>query len=207
VFITTVAPFFFVLNLLKFRYTFNFLKMKKNNSLIVILAVVVLLIFVSWIFTRGEPLGQDFSKAMADQGATHIDEGTDVEYKTNPPTSGNHWPEALLDGLYDTEKPDEAIVHSLEHGRVWISYNPKVSGEVVARLNEILKRESAVILTPRSGNDTDIALSAWTRLDTFNLEDGNLTEGLEKRISDFIQRYKHKGPELIKGIAPGKSYE
>src|SRR3990167_11186190 len=73
-----------------------------------------------------EPTGQDYSTQMPYEGATHVDEGAEVSYQSNPPTSGSHWPIPLLDGLYDTEKPDEALVHSLEHGRIWVSYKPDI---------------------------------------------------------------------------------
>ena len=53
-----------------------------------------------------------------------------------------------------------------------------------------------VVITPRPENDTDIALAAWGQLDTFDLDDlenGDLIE----RIEDFALRYQgeHAGHE------------
>lgn len=150
-------------------------------------------------------LGPDFSREMPFEGAEHVAEGTDVVYQSNPPTSGPHWPQPLTDGIYDREKPDEAVVHSLEHGRVWISYKPSIPQETKEILKELLKGQSAVILTPRSANEADIALAAWQRLDTFALNpDGSFEK---KRILDFITRYKNKGPEFVPGNGGGKRYE
>lgn len=157
-----------------------------------------------WIVSRVEPPATDYSKAMADEGREHVSEGANVEHKSNPPTSGSHWPVPLSDGVYQTEKPDEAIIHSLEHGRVWISYKPTIPEEVKKKL-EKLGTGQALIATPRSANDTDVALAAWARLDTFNLNpDGSLDE---RRVRDFIARYKNKGPEFIPGSGGGKTYE
>ena len=53
------------------------------------------------------------------------------DYKTNPPTSGNHVepPYQQADGAY-SEMPDEIyIVHSLEHGRMEIQYSPDLPEE------------------------------------------------------------------------------
>lgn len=147
----------------------------------------------------------DFSQTIPDEGRSHTDEGTRVEYQSNPPTSGNHWGEPLADGIYDTEKPDEAVVHSLEHGRVWISYKPSIPEQTKKSLEELLKKYNGTVLTPRSANDTDIALATWNRLDTFNLNpDGTFDES---RITDFINRWRNKGPEFVPGHGGGKTYE
>lgn len=147
----------------------------------------------------------DFSKAMPDEGRAHVSEGTNVEYASNPPTSGSHWSEPLADGIYDTEKPDEAIVHSLEHGRIWISYKPSISEQTKKSLEDLLKKYNGTMLTPRSANDMDIALAAWNRVDTFNLNpDGTFDE---QRITDFTNRWRNKGPEFVPGNGGGKTYE
>lgn len=149
-------------------------------------------------------LGTDFSRAVAYEGANHIQENENARYQSNPPTSGEHWSFPLRSGIYDTEKPDEAVVHSMEHGRVWVSYKPSISEETKKALEALMKTQGQTILSPRNANDTDIALAAWTRLDTFNLNpDGTFDE---KRIRDFIQRYRNKGPESVPSEQGAKTY-
>ena len=152
------------------------------------------------IANKPAPLGEDFSRGMPDEGATHVTEGEKVTYQSQPPTSGDHWPDPLRDGIYDIEKPDEAIVHSLEHGRIWISYRPDIPDEIKEQVRAIAKREVRVIVTPRAANATDIALAAWNRLDTFSKEEFN-----ESRVRDFIRRYRDKGPEYVPQMT-GKTY-
>jgi len=149
--------------------------------------------------------GPDLSRNMTFEGGNHIGERESVLYQSNPPTSGSHWFTPLRTGVYEREKPDGAIIHSLEHGKVWVSYKPSVPEETKQALKGLLKGDSQVILTPRSANDTDIALSAWTRLDTFDLEeDGTLDE---ERILGFVRRYRNKGPEAISGNQGTKTYD
>lgn len=151
-----------------------------------------------------ENLGPDYSRAMPYEGAQHFPEGTILTHQSNPPTSGPHWPDPLRDGIYDKEKPDEAIVHSLEHGRVWISYRPDVNEETIAALKNLAEKQVRVVMTPRAANQNDIALAAWTRLDAFDLaEDGTFDA---QRILDFIARYRDKGPEYVPQMT-GKKYE
>jgi len=150
------------------------------------------------------PTGPDYSKSMRNEGADHVAEGTKVTYQSNPPTSGSHWQDPLLDGIYEKEKPEEAIVHSLEHGRIWISYQPSLPQSVIDQLKSVASEQKRVILTPRARNEAPIALAAWRRLDTFSLdENGNVDE---QRIFDFIERYRDKGPEYVPQMT-GKRYE
>ena len=160
------------------------------------------------IFTSEDEtvLGSDYSKEMPYEGATHVPEGTAVEYRSHPPTSGNHWPDPLLDGIYDTEKPDEAIVHSLEHGRIWISYKPEIGEEVISALKEAVSGQRRIIITPRAANETDIALASWTRLDAFNVSESDVSAELQQRILDFVNRYRDHGPEYVPQMN-GKRYE
>lgn len=156
-----------------------------------------------------EDLGPNYSQSVPFEGAQHVAEGTEVSYRSNPPTSGSHWPDPLRDGIYEEEKPDQAIIHSMEHGRVWVSYKPEIGEEAIQFLKDLLRREVRVILTPRAGNETDIVLAAWTRLDAFDLaQDGEqlaLSE-VEGRVRDFIERYRDQGPEYIPQMT-GKTYD
>lgn len=186
-------------------------KNKKTKKLLIVAGLIALAVVVvgliAWIvIVSWDPLSPDLSIEMPEEGKQHLKEGDSITYESNPPTSGSHWPVSLADDVYDTEKPDEAIIHSLEHGRIWVSYRPSIPEETKENLKNLLRGEGAVILTPRSANETDIALAAWRRLDIFDIgEDGNFDE---KRILDFIKRYRLKGPEFVPmGQGGGKTYE
>lgn len=118
-----------------------------------------------------------------------------LSYNSNPPTSGPHYPEAAKEGFYDYELPDEQLVHNLEHGDIWISYKNGLDQKIIDKLKEFAGRK--IIITMRSKNDKDIALAAWRRLDKFNLKGNSITKEELKRISDFIKRYKNRGPEKV----------
>lgn len=133
------------------------------------------------------PLGE----AIEIQGANHIAEGAaHEEYNSNPPTSGSHYAQAAAWGFYDEQLPDEQLIHSLEHGGIWISYKD-VDDQVKERLELIARRNSgSVIVTLRPENDTKISLASWGRLENL--------EGLdEEKINNFIRANKNKSPEPI----------
>ena len=171
--------------------------------LLFVFGAVAIAAGIFFLISTSKSTAQDFSQTMADEGNKHVPEGTHITYKSNPPTSGDHWPIPLFPKVYDVEKPDSAIVHSLEHGRVWVSYKPSVSEQTKQSLKNLLKGQSGVILTPRAADDTDIALAAWGHLDTFNVPaDGTFPKD---RILNFIERYLNRGPEYIPAM-DGKEY-
>lgn len=120
-------------------------------------------------------------------------EGTPISYHTNPPTSGDHWPRPVALGIYDFPLPDEQIVHNLEHGAIWISYNG-IDDKTKQALENIAKKyPNGVVMTPRSENDKKIALASWGYLDKF--DDFN-----EKRVVKFIISNINNSPEPIASL-------
>jgi hypothetical protein len=134
--------------------------------------------------------------------ATHVTEAVDYSGYSNPPTYGPHHP-FLTDaqdnaitpratGVYQSEQPDEDLVHNLEHGLVWISYNPTlITNGDLDELEQLVidgGTNTGVILTPRSANDHAIALASWARLLTLDSYDAT-------QVRNFIETNRGKAPE------------
>lgn len=102
-----------------------------------------------------------------DEGSGHIDVGQRATYRTNPPTSGPHWPLPHAGwGVKDTAQEDERTVHNLEHGGIVISHNGLAS-EDVGRLKTLVRQLNGtqfpkVLLQPYPRlTDAKIAATAW----------------------------------------------
>lgn len=172
-------------------------KARKYLIRILVLAVIVILGYGIYIFSKSAgPEGEDFSQAISVMSRNHIPTGSEpaVAYNSNPPTSGDHYDVPARPGFREKPIVDGNLIHSLEHGLVWLSYHPRIGGEA-DKLRDVTGPTTVVV--PREANDTDIALAAWGRLDTFNLEDGTIDDNDFQRINDFIKRYSNKGPERI----------
>src|SRR4051794_36878617 len=77
--------------------------------------------------TAAAAAGCELKLNLPNEGNTHITKESQIpDYKTNPPTSGNHNPEQLADGAYSEMPAEWYFVHSLEHGRIEIQYSPKL---------------------------------------------------------------------------------
>ena len=124
------------------------------------------------------------------EGRDHVAQGADVSYKTNPPTSGPHYPVPQPWGVYEKEIPDGAAVHGLEHGGIWISYKD-INDEQRKVLEQIGKENAgSVIVSPRSSNDVKIAVVSWGRMMKLDSSDKAL-------IQKYIDTYKNKAPEKL----------
>lgn len=127
-------------------------------------------------------------EAFGIQGQEHITIGsTHEEYNSNPPTSGPHYASPAKWGVYQTELPDEQLIHNLEHGGIWISYKD-VDEVTIKALEEITKTGLKIILEPRARNDAPIILASWGRVQKFQSFD-------EEGIMNFIKANTNKSPE------------
>jgi hypothetical protein len=105
---------------------------------------------------------------LKDEGHTHIaPTAATPDYKTNPPTSGNHVeaPYQQADGAY-SEMPGEIfIVHSLEHGRMEIQYSPDLPEENQLELKGVFDTMyGGTLLFPNDNMDYEVAATTWTNL-------------------------------------------
>ncbi|MEK7161866.1 MAG: DUF3105 domain-containing protein [Patescibacteria group bacterium] len=124
-------------------------------------------------------------------GRDHLkDINAKVDYNSNPPTSGAHFEYAEKWGVFNQPQPDVKMVHNLEHGGIWISYKD-IDEQTKAQLEAIAKANpGSVIMTPRSKNDSKIALASWGRLVKLDAYD-------ETKILEFIKANKNKSPEAL----------
>jgi hypothetical protein len=89
-----------------------------------------------------------------------------VSYDVVPPVGGPHNPVWMNAGVYTTPIPSERAVHNLEHGAVWITYNPNLPAAEVAALTAFVTRQT-LIAEPASAvgisNDSNryVDLSPW----------------------------------------------
>ncbi|MDV6011769.1 DUF3105 domain-containing protein [Haloechinothrix sp. LS1_15] len=112
----------------------------------------------------------------------HVQPPQRVDYDHSPPIGGPHdaaW--AACNGVvYDEPVRSEAMVHSLEHGAVWIAYNPEeVDGNELQHLEVRADGEPFTMMSPYPGLDTPISLQSWGH--QLKVEDAE-----DERIDQFI---------------------
>jgi len=134
------------------------------------------------------------------EGASHEDKQfKPSDYKTNPPTSGNHTPDWYDDGIYAPgDVPDLGkTVHPLEHGRIEVQYAPGTPKETVTQLEALLNEEQEgyhmLLFQNTTGMKAKIAATAWTH----SLTCPEMNDKVFDAIRTFRARYIDKGPERV----------
>ncbi|MBZ9752879.1 DUF3105 domain-containing protein [Deinococcus sp. HMF7604] len=114
-----------------------------------------------------------------------------LEYAQRPPAGGEHNAAWQNCGIYDRPLYDEYAVHSMEHGAVWISYQPGLSASQVLQLKDSLAGRTYILLSPHESQKAPIVLSAWNK----QLE---VQDASDPRIKSFVQTYEQGGeaPEI-----------
>ena len=101
-----------------------------------------------------------------------------------PPAGGIHNPIWVNCGVYTEMVPVEMAIHSLEHGSVWITYQPELDETVITTLQGLAKGQTHILVTPYPGLRSPIVLTAWARqLEVDSADD--------PRIPQFIATYLH----------------
>lgn len=100
------------------------------------------------------------------QSQVHVQPTQRVAYDLSPPFGGPHdgdW--AACDGaVYPRPVRSENLVHSLEHGAVWIAYDPqRVTGTALEQLRQRVAGQNYLTLSPYPGLDRGVSAQAWGR--------------------------------------------
>lgn len=104
-------------------------------------------------------------------------------YETRPPVGGPHgdtW--AACSGVAHPEPVRDAdAVHSLEHGAVWISYDPaRTDAVTVQALTGRVTGDPYLLLSPYPGLDAPVSLQSWGHRLTLDTPE-------DPRFEQFIQ--------------------
>jgi hypothetical protein len=134
-------------------------------------------------------------QVVAFEGGQHVEPTARVAYTHSPPMGGAHdysW--AACNGVvYPTAVRSENLVHSMEHGAVWIAYNPdQISGDALDTLAAKVQNQPYLVMSPYPGLDQPISLQSWGH--QLKLSDPN-----DARIDQFvaalrINEYTHPEP-------------
>ncbi|CAM3068182.1 DUF3105 domain-containing protein [Prescottella defluvii] len=95
----------------------------------------------------------------------HVDATQRVAYDQSPPFGGPHdavWA-TCMGTVYENPIRSENAVHSLEHGAVWIAYNPDKVDDAQRQLLEerASSRDGYMMMSPYPGLDSPISLQSW----------------------------------------------
>lgn len=154
----------------------------------VIVAVLVIAGVVLWSRREAPPPALGAVQTYENLGRQHTDDA--VDYPQQPPVGGAHDPTWQNCGFYDDPIRDENGVHTLEHGAVWITYQPDLPQAQIDILRELATNQTYILVSPMDDLPAPVVATAWGK--QLLLDDSDVPA-----LDDFVRRYRldPAGPE------------
>lgn len=114
--------------------------------------------------------------------AVHPEDDTFILYEQVPPVGGPHNAIWQTCGFYPDYIFNWHGVHALEHGAVWLTYDPSLPQEEIDTL-AAKAGQGYVLVSPYPGLDAPVVGSVWGKQMTFTGVD-------DERIDAFIKQYR-----------------
>ncbi|MEU6859039.1 DUF3105 domain-containing protein [Glycomyces sp. NPDC046736] len=99
----------------------------------------------------------------------HVDglvgwDGEALPYELHPPAGGNHlsqW-QTCTGSVYDGPLVDGYAVHSMEHGAVWLTYDPELLDQAsIDALALLIDKRDYSLMSPYPGQGVAVSLQSW----------------------------------------------
>ena len=111
----------------------------------------------------------------------------DVNYEQTPPVGGEHNPVWQNEGFYDAPVRDENVVHTMEHGAVWITYSPDLPQDQKDQIRELVEGQTCMVASPHPDLPSPVVASAWGK--QLTLESANSPD-----LGRFVRAFR-QGPD------------
>jgi hypothetical protein len=144
------------------------------------LVALVIIGLTAWGLIRSAG-GVDGITEYEDLDARHV--SGPVEYEQSPPVGGDHNATWQNCDFYTEPIANEHAVHSLEHGAVWITYQPDLPEADIETLREDMGTSGYVLVSPYEDQDSPVVLSAWgIQLKVESADDPKIEQFLNKYV-------------------------
>ena len=140
------------------------------------------LVYVVLVGTLNEPASgiPEGTRQVAVTSALHV-EGQ-IYAPDEVPAGGDMASAWLNCGFYSQQVPAENVMHSLEHGAVWITYRLDIPQDDLDRIRSLARPLEKVVASPVPGQQSPLMATAWG----FQLE---LESADDPRLVQFINEF------------------
>jgi len=162
---------------------------------IVLIAAVLVALLVVFV---PRPAAAQGRQVPIEGNRQHVGQGTVVQYRNRPPSSGDHYDQPAGYGFFQREIPTGNWVHDLEHGGIVVLYRPDLCDQACqtqlqdtynsAPSSALFPGTRKMLVGPYQDMDHAVAVVAWGWIDDMDAFD-------KDRILAFYRAHVDKGPE------------
>lgn len=131
---------------------------------------VLVLTFIGWLVWANRPVSVSSDDLKGDEvqilSSAHVASASELQIPEGvPPAGGPHFVDPLPGGVYDSPIDDGRVIHSLEHGLIWVTYRPDglSEDELKALKAFAAERKRDMVLSPRPANRDTVVAVSWGR--------------------------------------------
>lgn len=139
--------------------------------------------------TPGEPAG-----VVSYSGMTQNHVAGAVNYPQRPPVGGDHSEVWQTCQFYAAPIGNVHGVHSMEHGAVWITFQPSLAADQVSLLKALAGPPAEVLVSPYPGLPAPVVATAWGKQLL-------LQSASDPRLQQFVTFFQN-GPQTPEQNAP-----
>ena len=154
-----------------------------RNILLAVGAVagIAILVWLLWLATR--PAETIAGVEQYPRQSRGHETGLEIPFGELPPSGGNHDPVWQNCGIYEEPLNTANAVHSLEHGAVWITYQPDLPAEEIAAIENWARGQNFLLVSPYPEQRSPIVMTGWgVQLELDSIDDA--------RVAQFVERYR-----------------
>lgn len=158
-----------------------------------ILIVTIMLVIVA-VYAAGRQPDAPLQGVQIYENLSQEHRNGPIAYEQTPPVGGPHDPAWQNCGVYEQPVRSENVVHSMEHGAVWIAYQPGLPTEEVEQLRSLTSGNGFTLLAPYEEIPAPIVATAWG----VQLQVG---QSSDPQLASFVADYS-QGPQTPELGAP-----
>jgi hypothetical protein len=148
---------------------------------LVAVAGVAVLGYLLWLGLRPQP--EITGVVTFPRPSRGHESNLEIPFGERPPAGGTHDPRWQNCGVYDNPINTANAVHAMEHGAVWITFQPDLPADQIADIQDRFRGQTFMLVSPYPEQVSPIVLTAWgTQLDVDSLDD--------ERVEQFVERYR-----------------
>ena len=155
-----------------------------NRTILWIVGIVAGLAIMGWLlFLALRPAQAIAGVVQFPRPARGHEVDLEIPFAELPPAGGNHDPAWQNCGIYDEPLNTPNAVHSLEHGAIWITYQPDLPAEQIAAIEDAVTGQNFLLVSPYPEQRSPIVLTGWgvqLELDSLDVD----------RFEEFITQYR-----------------